>query len=302
MLQLDTAGSRALCNLRTRLDLPPRWNTYDELEQRTDELTAMFLDERFDVSKELGPTYFMAELVDRSLRTDEMEIMDSEKVPAAEKLDMMRSLDRLNSMMMLYPHYIGIIRPYIEQTALANKRPARILELAAGTGGLSLALAEEVQRHGLPAEITASDIVASYMEDGRRRAQELSLPVSFRQIDAFDLGTAPPQQYDIILVSQSLHHFSPGRIAVMIARSKAHGASLFLGMDGHRGPELLAGVPLMAILQGKKNFMLDGYTSARKFYSESELKLIAETAIQSRNFSLNFIWPLSVLAIPLDGE
>ena len=106
-------------------------------------------------------------------------------------------------------------------------------------------------------------------------------------------------RYDIILLSQSLHHFTPGQLARIIVQSRNSGASLFLGLDGHRGLDLLAGVPIIALSERIAALALDGYTSARKFYSETELDLIAEIATGTNRHTLELSWPLSVLRIQL---
>jgi len=297
MLQLKTASAEALCNMRIRKDFPPEWKTVDELEKATDTIVELFLNERFEVSKSLGPGFLIPELIDRSIRTDDQEIMDNPAVASGEKLAMIRSLDRLNSMMMIYPHHIDLIEPFVRTVAAKKKRPATILELAGGAGGLALALAEEIKKGNLHAEIKGSDIIAEYVDAANEAAEKNNLPATFSLIDALTSDHAGDTEVDIILISQSLHHFTPGQIAVMIEKSRSWGASFFLALDGHRSPELLCGVPLMAMLQGKKNFMLDGYTSARKFYSEAELQIIAETATRKGDYSITFSWPLTVLSV-----
>ncbi|ARM30350.1 class I SAM-dependent methyltransferase [Prosthecochloris sp. HL-130-GSB] len=295
MLQLRTAGLIAANRIREAHPLPAGWTTYEQLEREADRILDEFLTERFNVSKSLGPGYFLPELLDRSLRTEETEIMDRPDIPEQEKLSMINSLDRLNSMMMLYPHYLNVIMPRIEKVLCRRQQPLHVLELASGAGGLSFALAEEIQRKKLPVTITASDIVEVYVDHGNREAKKKQLPVTFRRIDAFSLDALEEEQFDIIIISQSLHHFTPGQIAVMIAKSRSHGAGMFLALDGHRSPELLIGVPLTAMFQGTTSFMLDGYTSARKFYSETELDLITEIATGQHHHTVDFIWPLSVL-------
>lgn len=285
-------------NLRKRLPFPPEWNTPEELEQTVDNYFEVFLNERFEVSKELGPGFFALELFDRSLRTDQEEKMDSPDIPASKKLEMIRALDSMNNMMMLYPHYISVIEPSIREVADREKRPARILELASGAGGLAFAIAERAKQQTLPVEIRGSDIVPEYVVFCNQTARERQLPVTFRIINAFAMDSVEKGSCDIILISQSLHHFTPGQLARIISQSREQGASIFLGLDGHRGLDLLAGVPIAAMLQGISSLVLDGYTSARKFYSEPELDLIAEIATRSSRYSTEFSWPLTVLRIP----
>ena len=300
MLQLETAGRQARENLRKKLPFPPSWNTPKELETATDNYIEAFLNERFEVSKTLGPGFFLTELFDRSLRTDERERMDDPEKPASQKLEMIRALDRMNDMLMLYSRYIEIIEPVIERIARKQQRPAKLLELAGGAGGFAFALAEAAVGRGLPVEVTGSDVVPEYVEACTFEANARDLPVTFQVIDAFSTNGMENTSWDIVLISQSMHHFTPGRLARIIAESTGLGASVFLGLDGHRGLDLLAGVPLFAMLQGMKDLLLDGYTSARKFYSETELDLIAEIATGSNRHEVRFSWPLSVLEIPFE--
>ncbi len=297
MLQLRTPSDKAREAVREKLPYPPRWRTPEELQETADSYIEAFLEERFNASRKLGGAYLLFELFDRSLRTSERERMDEPRLPADRKLEMIRALDRMNSMLMLYSHYCGIVEPYIRDVSKRKKRPARVLELAGGAGGLAFALAERAEASGLEMEITGSDIVPEYVAYCNRMAEKRGLPVTFEVIDAFSIGDARKASWDIVLVSQSLHHFSPGQLARIIHESSRLGASVFLGLDGYRSAELLAGVPLIAVLQGMKDFLLDGYTSARKFYSEAELDLIAETAVGPRGHKVRSSWPLSVLEV-----
>lgn len=300
MLQLKTAGYRALEKLRRRSPFPLKWNSQAELEEITNHYHAAFLDERFKVSKKLGGFFWTCELIDRAIRTDEQEHMDDPSLPTSKKLETIRALDSMNNLMALYPRYLSVIEPSIHEVSRKKKRPARILELASGAGGFAFSIADRAKHSSLPVEIAGSDIVPEYVEYCNRTAAERKLPVRFSVINAFAMDTLDLRPSDIILVSQSLHHFTPGQLARILEQSRLHGASLFLGLDGHRGIDLLAGVPLIAMLQGNSVLTLDGYTSARKFYSELELDLIAQIATGSTRHTVDFSWPLTVLSIPFE--
>ena len=298
MLQLKTAGHIALDNLRKNLTFPPLWDTQEELENAVNRYHAAFLDERFRISKKLGGFFLVSELIDRSVRTEEEEHMDSPSLSAEKKLGLIRALDNMNNMLLLYSRYISIVEPSIQDLARNRKHPVKILELASGAGGLAFAIAERVKQSSLPVAITGSDIVPEYVNYCNQTAGKQGLPVEFRTINAFAIDELDDRSFDIVLISQSMHHFSPGQLARIIEQSQLQGASLFLGLDGHRGLDLLVGVPLFAALQRSSILMLDGYTSARKFYSEPELDLIAEIATGSNRHHIDFFWPLSVLRVP----
>ncbi len=297
MLQLKTAGFKALGNLRSSGNFSSGFLNMDELNLKADEAVARFLDERFAVSQELGGVFFLLELLDTAIRTSDQELMDKPNLPENEKLDMVQALDRQNVMMQLYPRYIDTLLPLITEVAERTKREVRVLELASGAGGLAFALAETAEQKNLNVRITASDIVPAFIEEGNGIAAKKKLAVSFRLLNAFDLTELEMGEFDIVVMAQSLHHFTPGQLAVIIAQSARHAKTAFVGIDGYRSMLLAGGVPLIASLQGIGSFTLDGLTSARKFYSELELDIISEIATGRREQRVECSWPFSVLTV-----
>ena len=297
MLQLKTAGFKALGNLRSSGNFSSGFLNMDELNLKADEAVARFLDERFAVSQELGGVFFLLELLDNAIRTSDKELMDKPNLPESEKLDMVQALDRQNVMMQLYPRYIDTLLPLITEVAERTKREVRVLELASGAGGLAFALAETAEQKNLDVRITASDIVPAFIEEGNGIASKKKLAVSFRLLNAFDLTELEMGEFDIVVMAQSLHHFTPGQLAVIIAQSARYATTAFVGIDGYRSMLLAGGVPLIASLQGIGSFTLDGLTSARKFYSELELDIISEIATGRREQRVECSWPFSVLTV-----
>jgi len=297
MLQLKTTGYKALGNLRSAGLFPTEWLNMDELKTNADDAVARFLEERFTVSQELGGGFLAAELVDRAIRTSESEVMDQDGVAESERLALVRALDRQNMMLGLYGRYVDILLPSIKEAARHEQREVRVLELASGSGGLALALGEEVRRQELRVRITGSDIVPAFVEEGNLHAMNKGLPVSFELLNAFNLQEIEMREFDLVVMSQSLHHFSPGQLAVIIAQSVKYSTRGFVGIDGYRSVLLACGVPLIAGLQGFGSFALDGLTSARKFYSELELDIIAEVAAGKNSHEVACSWPLSVITV-----
>jgi SAM-dependent methyltransferase len=302
MLQLRTAGYLALDNLRSRGEFPPRWNSIEALEEVTDSFMRRFLEERIEASKSLGPGFQLYELLDQSVRSSETEHMDSGRTNGEEKLELVRALDRMNEMTLAYRHQIDLLDPILSELSRLRQGPVRVLELASGSGGLAFALAGHAREKGIDIKVTASDIVPETVAEGRRQAMENSMPVDFVVLNAFDFTGLETGSFDLVIVSQSLHHFTPGQLALMIARSEDLGASAFVGMDGHRSLLLLAGVPLVASLQGIAAFTGDGLTSARKFYSDIELDIIAGIATGKTGHRVECSWPMTILFIPFHRQ
>ena len=280
---------------------PPPGRVWRSLNPKLTIFLSRFLDERFRVSRELGGFFFLPELLDRVMRTSESEHMDDRKLPETEKLELVRALDRQNQMLHLYPRYVSMLLSIIEELSQREQQEIRVLELASGSGGLSLALAEEARRKNLPLSITASDIVPIFIEEGNRQAEEKKLPVRFQLLNAFEIPEFSDGSFDLMVLSQSIHHFTPGQLAIMIAQSAKQTKTAFVAIDGYRSMLLAGGVPLMASMQGIVSFTLDGFTSARKFYSELELDIIAEIATGKREHTITSSWPLSILTVRFDG-
>ena len=302
MLQLKKAGSQALENLRSEGSFPPSWQSMEELETTTNDIVSRYLDERFKVSRELGGGSLLTELLDRVLRTSDTECMDDTKLSEAEKLELVQALDRQNHKMQLYPRYVELLLSLLEEVTTGEQQKMRVLELASGSGGLALALAEEALRKNLPISVTGSDIVPKFVEAGNRQAAAKQLPVNFQLLNAFNLPLFPEGSFDLMVISQSLHHFTPGQLAIMIAQAAQQTKTAFVGIDGYRSILLTGGVPLMASIQCIPSFALDGLISARKFYSELELDLIAEIATGKRDHTVICDWPLSILTVRFDGR
>jgi hypothetical protein len=298
MLQLEIPGYQALGNLRSRGEFPPKWTKIDELEGVTNRFMERFRDERFEASKELGPGFFVPEMIDRMIRTEEAERMDDASADGRERLDAVRALDRMNHMTLAYAHQCDLLMPIIAGLVRAE-RPVGILELAAGSGGLAFALCERARQAGIEVRVTASDIVPEMVSEGNRIAGERELPAQFRRLNAFDFDGVEPGSVDLVVISQSLHHFTSGQLALMIAQSELHGASAFVGIDGYRSLLLFGGVPLVAALQGIAAFTHDGLTSARKFFSQIELDIIAAIATRRQAHRVTCSWPLTMLHVPL---
>jgi SAM-dependent methyltransferase len=306
MLQLKTAGYKALDQLRSQGEFPPKWTKIDELEGVTDRFMERFRRERFEVSKELGPGFLIPELIEQATRTGETEHMDN-SADGRERLEAVQALDRMNRMTFAYEHQCDLVMPLVAELARKGK-PVGVLELAAGSGGLAFALAERARQTGIEVSVTASDIVPDMVNEGNRLAGERHLPVSFRRLNAFDLRDLDglePGSADLVVISQSMHHFSPGQLALMIAQAERHGALAFVGLDGYRSLLLTGGVPLVASLQGIGTFTQDGLISARKFFSEIELDIIAAIATGRQEHRVTCSWPMTMLharLTPLAGS
>lgn len=236
--------------------------------------------------------------VDRALFTDELEHLDERDFPADEKLRIVHALHGQNRLTRAYSRFARVLRPWIEDVARRERRDARLLELASGSGEFTLALGAEAARAGLPVEITGSDYVPEYVAAGREKASHRGIDVRFEVIDAFDMSACARGEYDLVFIAQSVHHFTAGQLAMMIAQSRRIATTTFVAMDGRRSLTLLALLSTTSLLTLRRSFFHDALTSARKLYPESELAEIARLAAPDARIDARHDWPgYSVLTV-----
>lgn len=251
-----------------------------------------------------GPTERLGVWLDWRLETDAVEYLDRPDYSQDRKLAQVRLLHLQNRATGSYRRFLSLLLPAIKATA-ANTPDgrARVLELASGSGELTMELARLAAKSGAPFTITGSDRVQAFVDDGNLRARARGLDASFRRIDAFELEGVSKGEVDVVFIAQSIHHFTAGQLARMIARAGEIGARHFIGIDGYRSLGLLGVAPALAALTLRPTHTHDAFVSARKFYPQAELALIAEIAAPCARVSVERAMPaFSVLRIEYQPE
>jgi 2-polyprenyl-3-methyl-5-hydroxy-6-metoxy-1,4-benzoquinol methylase len=155
-------------------------------------------------------------------------------------------------------------------------RPTRVLDLAAGHAGFAVALKEQLAG---ALDITASDLFDEYLALGREQARRRGVQLSFLQQDATDLRNLMDDPFDVIVCTQSIHHFPPGMVARMLGEAARIARRSVWFIDAERS--LLAAylLGLVVALRGRSWPVLhDTVVSLRKMYTEEELSLIGALA------------------------
>jgi len=273
---MGSLNRAALGSLEADAVLPGRWHDGDSLERAADEALVALRQRRGELARRHWWTR-VQDRFDRRVRTDAVEYLDRPDYPEQRKLELIRRLHRFNRAMLSYHRFLAYLRPCIRNIANTTGRPVRALELASGAGELTLELARLAEKRGLPVKVTGSDIVPGYVEAGNARARRRGLSTRFIELNAFEMEHLAGQ-FDLVFVTQSMHHFSAGQLARMIAQSAAAGARSFVGIDGRRSLFMLGFLPVATTVMGDPHFRHDAIVSARRFYSDPELQLIARTA------------------------
>lgn len=277
-LQQRRIDRQWLADRLARDDLP-RWRTVGELSAAVErEVEAM---RRHRLRAARDPWRRLGARLDALARTDTVEWMDRDTLAPAERTEMVRALDRFNRVVLSYPRFGLMLRPVINRVHAQTCQPVRIVEIASGAGELMLALDRYAERLGLPVALTGSDIVQTHVDGANARARAEGRSVRFRRLDAFALGEAlEPGEADVVLIVQAAHHFPPGAVATMIAQARLAGARDFVLVDGVRGLRTALWLPPLVTLisRGHRKLVHDSWITARKFYADGELELIARLA------------------------
>ncbi len=278
MLQLHEPGFTAHSELAAAEPFPPTWGDMEELSLVTDDWISKVRERRRQIARSRGGVLARLDAFDQALRTERMEHLDEESFPTAKKWKMVSGIHILNLSLLTYHRILWILAPLIRDLAEKKGRPVKLLELACGSGEFTLGLSRLARKKGLPVVLTGSDYIPAYVEKGNKTAARRGLPVSFREVNAFDMRSVSKGEFDLMFINQSIHHFSPGQIAMMIAQSRLLGADAFFGFDGFRSIRVLLGLPLLTSVSLRPYMVHDAVVSARKLYSELELSLIAAIA------------------------
>ena len=293
MLQLHALNRSILDDPAFRQEMLPADAAGAALERHVDATIARLREERVRRARHAGGLANVAARIDSALRTEAVEHMDEAGYPERGKLAIALGLHLMNVASASYRRFFTLLSPMLRQIQERERRPARVLELASGSGGFAFALASLARSRGFQVEITASDIVPLYLSRGQKRAAESGIPVSFRHLDALDMKAVDDGAYDVVFIAQSVHHFSAGQLARMIAESRRVATTAFVSVDGYRSLSMVAFVSGTALMSLWPAMVHDAVISVRKFYGEAELGAIARMAAPAARVEVGRIRPLN---------
>lgn len=210
---------------------------------------------------------------------DERELMDD---PDADLRMLERTYERFPLINAVVSRWRTVYRRDIRPRA--RTRPIRVLDIGAGGGDVSRAIADWSRRDGLTVEVTALDADTRAV----RWAQSRGGGVEYRCAYASELvhdGAA----FDIVISNHLLHHLSSAELAVLLRDSEAlvreHGLVLHRDIARSRFAYLgfAAGTwPFARNLLAGSFIRTDGLTSIRRAYAPAELSAVAPAGWQVR--------------------
>lgn len=223
--------------------------------------------------------------------TDQAEYLDDPDLDRSMRVRMLEHLDALN-------HLVGSYRSFFQamEPLLVEDRPTRVLDLAAGHGGFALEVARIARRRGLDIRITASDLKPEYLDIGAAIAERESLDVGFELQNALDLSNLDADAYDVVVCTQSIHHFPPSMIARMFREACRTAGRGVVFIDGCRSISLGAVLPVIGVLRFRDTGLAhDAFVSCRRFYSPEELGLLAKLGPEAEGVVAEWMRPAHCL-------
>lgn len=220
-----------------------------------------------------GPIARLSADLDARFRdTDEGEWLDDPSFDRDARVRVLEHLDRLNTTAGSYRAFFETMRPFFR----GDGAPTRVLDLAAGHGGFALEAARIARDEGIVLELAATDLVREYLDLGEAVARREGLPVRFALQDALDLSNLEAGSYDVIVCTQSLHHFPPGLVAVLASEASRIAARGVVLIDGYRSRTHAVLVGALGLFHYRdRAFAHDAWVSFRRFFSPEELGLLA---------------------------
>lgn len=233
------------------------------------------------------PQRLTASLHERFGRTDEREYLDDADLDREMRVRLLATLDAFNTVVGNYRAFFNAMEPLLTCDA-----PTRVLDLAAGHGGFALEAMRIARARNIPLEITATDLVPEYLALGEAVARREGLPVRFAVQDALDLSNLRTGEYDVVICTQSLHHF-PASMTARIFREATRIASRGVVLiDGCRSVVQGLLAPVLGVVRYRDPaFAHDAWVSCRRFYAPEEVGLLASLAVPDDSLEVSWMPP-----------
>ena len=207
----------------------------------------------------------------RQFEAAEPELMDRPDADATELAAALRSLHRLN-------RYFGshrLISKFIRRWIRRGDR-LKIADLATGSADIPRLVVEHARRVGAETQIIAVDYQPATVKLARRASAEYPEIVCTRA-DVLSFGGTG--EYDLVICSLALHHFSNEDAVRLLRRCRELSRRFVLVSDLRRGLLMRVGVYLLtALIFRDRMTRADGRVSARRAFSFRELCELARSA------------------------
>ncbi|HEY7982867.1 MAG TPA: methyltransferase domain-containing protein [Ktedonobacterales bacterium] len=201
------------------------------------------------------------------------ELLDAPTVDDATLRRNLADIRRINAVL----GWTRYAAAYVVRTAAASGATHfSLLDVAAGSADIAVAIARRARRHGLDATIVASDLSEQVVRIATAAAAGVA-GVRVERQDALNLGY-PDGTFDIALCTLALHHFDPDA-ATSVLRNLGRVGRRVVVFDAARSPLAWAGAWLLTrLLRMDAMTRHDAPLSVARSYNRRELTELARRA------------------------
>jgi 2-polyprenyl-3-methyl-5-hydroxy-6-metoxy-1,4-benzoquinol methylase len=199
------------------------------------------------------------------------ELMDRPQPVSAELISDLRNLRQLNRYFGSHLLITHFLRRWIQPGA-----QLRVLDLATGSGDIPRLVIDYARQVGATVAVGAVDQQSSTLEIARGLSAGYP-EIDFRQDDVLSFGEEG--QYDMVLCSLALHHFSDEAAVRLLERCRQLSRKFVLVSDLRRGWLASVGVHLLTtFIYREAMTRTDARLSAARAFSFAEFRMLAERA------------------------
>src|SRR5262249_18670554 len=134
----------------------------------------------------------------------------------------------------VYRTFFKNVESHLRRFLARAGRPARVLELASGSGEFMFDLAVRARRRKLSLELTGPDYLDENVQQATKKAAARRLPVAFKKIDMFELDRLADDSYDFVFITQALHHFTLQELTTVMRQASRIATYGVFALDGRR--------------------------------------------------------------------
>ncbi|MGV3538906.1 MAG: methyltransferase domain-containing protein [Rufibacter sp.] len=223
-------------------------------------------------------------------RSTEAELMDDLTLATADLRQNLKELEIIN-------RWLGghaVVRNGLDQllqhpfSASFSENKLKIADLGSGGGDTLRMVAQWARQRQVKVELTGIDANAFMLDYSAAHSQGYP-EIQFRQADVFSEDFAR-QQYDVIICSLFLHHFTDEALAKLLAQLQRQARVAVLINDLHRHPLAYYSIKVLTQLFSRSYLVKnDAPLSVRRAFTKTDWqRILAMAGIE--NYQLRWKW------------
>ncbi|HEY1685571.1 MAG TPA: methyltransferase domain-containing protein [Tepidisphaeraceae bacterium] len=207
------------------------------------------------------------------------EIMDSLDLSAAEHVEALAGLKRINKISSVFRQ---IARPILRYARAHHLEHLSLMDIACGGGDVPIALAGELSRHGIRVDLMLLDRSATALAQAGALAKQSGISCQLFERDANDLKNLEPA--DVVTNSLFLHHLEQSGAVIDFLSSVKNLARHMVVISDLRRSSLGLAAAWVGCRILSRSYIVhnDGPASVRAAWTLDELRQLAMRAGMSR--------------------